>query len=182
MRVMALSACLWDWNEAHLRVGEPYMPRSLSKPTLYFTFFKWIQQKSWSPSLGVGEHADCSTVRISYGRKEERVPIGLCIAAVMLYQLLSQMSRTAREGLSSEGLLSLAVHVPKVLKSCAAAVGQPIEDPIASCELLQRLLMDLGREEEDEATLAFPGVFTFHGAPDEASVNLVATSLAKLLL
>ena len=190
VRVMALPVCLWDWSEANLRVGEPYNAEVAQRADLLFCSFLVRREKEeelWSRFAMLGEHPrlQYSSAHFLWNKGKERIPIGLCITAVMLLQSLSHVSRELRaSALSAADLLRLAPCVPEVLKSCQAAVDQPIRDPTAACGVLQDVLNSLRREEEEEeeTTLNLPGLFTFHGAPDAATVELVATFLRGLLL
>ena len=82
VRVMALSACLWDWNEAHLRVGEPYdADVAQQADTLFHSSLSGSSSEELESELqGLVSTRDCSTVvLISYGRKEANGSLLVCV-------------------------------------------------------------------------------------------------------
>ena len=118
-----------------------------------------------------------SSAHLLWDLGRQKVSIGLCIAAVLLLQCVS---RVKSEGpVTSRTLLESAPHIPAVLLGCQASIVEPIEDPTAACGLLRDLLVSL--ETREERGLDCPGFFTFHGPPDEATVEIVVGTLQGLL-
>ena len=195
LAILAVPSCLWDWKESHLRAGEPYDSALAAKAASAFDSYMSTSLSEKATDGGGSRARELESldhVRVQYGSAYllwclsgepamGRLPLGLCISVMMLLQLQTlPNNKTVGDLVDSAPTVREVVRRSKML---AGAEGSfEFEDPALSGHLgnLRGVLLGATKEGRKES-LEMPGYFTYFGAPDETTTDLVVNSLKEIL-